>query len=264
MKQEEKQRLGWVKLYEQTQDAGFVCRRCGISRPTLRKWWKRYKEQGESGLYSRSHRPHSSPLKKVNEEIKILILSMRKKRKLGPKRLQSELKRLHDVSLSVAVIHKVLKMNKCKLLVRPPRKKSEYVRYSRPIPGDRVQIDTCKIGPNLYQYTAIDDCTRYRVLQIYKKRTADNTLDFLDKVIEEMPFPVQRVQTDRGMEFFAEKVQLRLMEYSIKFRPNKPGSPHLNGKVERSQKTDLEEFYPTVNLNSDNLENLLAECQILS
>jgi transposase-like protein len=83
-------------------------------------------------------------------------------------------------------------------------------------------MDTCKIGPNLYQYTAIDDCTRYRVLQIYKKRTADNTLDFLEKVIEEMPFPVQRVQTDRGMEFFAEKVQRRLMEYSIKFRPNKP------------------------------------------
>ncbi len=29
------QRLQWVKLYEQSGDAGFVCRRCGISRPTL-------------------------------------------------------------------------------------------------------------------------------------------------------------------------------------------------------------------------------------
>jgi len=48
------------------------------------------------------------------------------------------------------------------------------------------------------------------------------------------------------------------MEYGIKFRPNKPGSPHLNGKVERSQKTDLEEFYPTVDLNENNLEDLLA------
>lgn len=38
MDREVKQRLGWVQLYEQTQDAGFVCRRCGISRPTLRKW----------------------------------------------------------------------------------------------------------------------------------------------------------------------------------------------------------------------------------
>ena len=51
------------------------------------------------------------------------------------------------------------------------------------------------------------------------------------------------------------------MEYGIKFRPNKPCSPHLNGKVERSQKTDKEEFYSTVDLNADNLEDLLAEWQ---
>ena len=120
-------------------------------------------------------------------------------------------------------------------------------------------MDTYKIAPNLYRYTAIDDRTRYRALQIYKNRTAGNTLDFLDKVLEELPFPVQRIQTDRGMEFFAEKVQRRLMEYGIKFRPNKPGSPHLNGKVERSQKTDLEEFYPTVDLRAAGLENLLSE-----
>ena len=111
------------------------------------------------------------------------------KRSRGPKRIQSELKRLHNVSLSVAVIHKVLSRNNCKPFLRV-RKKTEYLRYSRPIPGERIQMDTCKIGSNLYQYTAIDDCTRYRVLQIYKKRTADNTLDFLDKVIDEMLFPV--------------------------------------------------------------------------
>jgi hypothetical protein len=47
------------------------------------------------------------------------------------------------------------------------------------------------------------------------------------------------------------------MEYCIKFRPVKPASPHLNGKVERSQKTDLEEFYATAEL--DNFENLREE-----
>jgi len=97
MNREEKQCLGWMELYEQTQDAGLTCRRCGISRPTLRKWWRRYQDQGVIGVQSESSRP---------------------------------------------------------------------------------------------------------------------------------------------------------MEYHVKFRPNKPGSPHLNGKVERSEKTDLEEFYPTVNLNS--------------
>lgn len=64
-----------------------------------------------------------------------------------------------------------------------------------------------------------------------------------------MPFPIQRIQTDRGREFFAEKVQKQLMIYGIKFRPNKPASPHLNGKVERSQKTDKSEFYPTIDLD---------------
>ena len=78
---------------------------------------------------------------------------------------------------------------------------------------------------------------------------------------KKLPIPVQRIQTDRGMEFFAEKVQRRLMEYGIKFRPNKPRSPHLNGKVERSQKTDLEEFYPTIDLKAVDLENLLSEWQ---
>ena len=104
-------------------------------------------------------------------------------------------------------------------------------------------MDTCKIGPGLYQYTSVDDCTRYRVLRLYSRRTTANTLDFIDCVIEEMPFPIQRLQTDRGREFFAVKVQEKLKEYSIKFRPNKPASPHLNGKVERSHRNDQERFY---------------------
>jgi len=57
-----------------------------------------------------------------------------------------------------------------------------------------------------------------------------------------MPFPIQRFQTDRGAEFFAETVQRRLRVEFIKFRPIPPRSPHLNGKVERSQLTDLVEF----------------------
>jgi len=189
-----------------------------------------------------------------------LIIGLRKSRNLGARRLQSELLRLHDISLSLATIHKVFQRNQVKPVKRL-RKKSEFVRYERPVPGDRVQMDTCKIGPNLYQYTSIDDCTRYRVLRLYKRRTAANTLDFTDAVMEEMPFPIQQIQTDRGREFFAAKVQKKLMDLGIKFRPNKPGSPHLNGKVERSQKTDKTEFYVAVDLSSEELDDLLAEWQ---
>jgi hypothetical protein len=43
-------------------------------------------------------------------------------------------------------------------------------------------------------------------------------VEFLEKPIEKMPFLIQRIQTDRGAEFFAQKVQKRLLEYQIKFR----------------------------------------------
>ena len=125
-----------------------------------------------------------------------------------------------------------------------------------------MQIDTCKIASDIYQYTAVDDCTRWRVLDIYKRRTAANTLEFIDKMVEEFPFPIQRIQSDRGREFFAVKVQEKFMEYGIKFRPIKPASPYLNGKVERSQKTDLEEFYANTDLsNFDQLREELGYWQ---
>jgi transposase InsO family protein len=253
-------RLRWLKLYVQTKDAGFVCRRCGISRPTLRKWYKRYETQGIKGLSDTSRKPHTSPRLKLNEDVVGIILNIRKSRKLGARRIQNELKRLHAINLSLASIHKALVKNHVKPLLRI-RSKTDYKSYQRPIPGDRVQCDTKKLAPGKYQYTAVDDCTRYRVLAIYNRRSAANTLLFLDKVIEEMPFPVQRIQTDRGREFFGLAVQKKLMEHCIKFRPIKPRSPHLNGKVERSQKTDLQEFYAIVDLADPELESQLQEWQ---
>ncbi len=262
MDREIQQRLQWVKMYEECGDAGLVCRRCGISRPALRKWAKRYKQCGIAGLESQSRRPHSSPDTKLTDELRALILTMREKRNLGARRLQTELIRLHQIHLSTATLHKVLSEASVKPIVTY-RCKKNFQRYERPIPGDRVQMDTCKIAPGIYQYTAIDDCSRYRVLRCYSRRTAANTVDFIYCVVEEMPFPIQRIQTDRGRKFFAEKVQKQLMIYGIKFRPNKPGSPHLNGKVERSQKTDKSEFYPTIDVSVglEDLDLLLAEWQ---
>ena len=179
------------------------------------------------------------------------ILTLRSQRKLGARRLQNELRRLHGCVLALSTIHKVLVKHEVHPL--PRRRRKSFKRYERPIPGDRVQMDTCKIAPGLFQFTAIDDCTRYKVIALYPRRTAENTLKFLHKVIEETPFPIQRIQTDRGREFFAYKVQERLMRWGIKFRPVKPRSPHLNGKVERAQKTDLSEFYSTVPLDRPDL-----------
>jgi transposase InsO family protein len=121
-------------------------------------------------------------------------------------------------------------------------------------------MDVCKIARGLYQYTAINDCTRYKVLRLYSRRTASDTLDFLDAVMEEMPFAFQRIQTARS-RIFCHQISGRLLKWGIKFRPIKPRSPHLNGKVERSQRTDLDEFYATVDLNDPALADQLSEWQ---
>ncbi len=76
-------------------------------------------------------------------------------------------------------------------------------RYSRPVPGDRVQLDTCKIRPGLHQFTAVDDCSRYLVAGLARRRSAAATLSFLDQVLDEMPFAIQRVQRAMLEELWA-------------------------------------------------------------
>jgi transposase InsO family protein len=253
-----KARLTWVQMYELTQNAKLTCRRCGISYPTLRKWWTRYQTEGEAGLHSRSRRPHKLRERKVMPEHEQLILELRRTRRLGPKGLQRELKRLHQLSFSTRTIWKVL-FNHNVSVLRPAKRSKKPKRYNRPTPGDRVQVDNCKIGKRLYQFTAIDDCTRMRVLALYPDRSAQSALHFLQEhLVSEFPFPIQRIQTDRGQEFMSWDFQDGLRQCQIKFRPNRPRAPHLNGKVERSQRTDRMEFWPTVSL-SHSQEELARE-----
>lgn len=258
MSSDAQKRLKWIEVYEATGGhAGRTCFKCGISRPTPRKWLRRYKAEGPAGLESRSRRPDQFPTRKVTEQHEQWILGFRKAQ-LGARRIQSELLWRHELKLSLSTIHKVLKRNQVPSLIRP-RRKTHFNRYERPVPGDRVQMDTMKLKAGLYQYTAVDDCPRFLVAGVYPRRTASNTLLFLEKVMEEMPFPVQRIQTDRGKEFFAYKVQERIMYWAIKFRPVKPRSPHLNGKVERVQKTVLYEFYAMADLADPALQDRLDE-----
>lgn len=256
-----KARQQWINLYQETNDAGLVCRRCGISRPTLRKWWRRFQQQGGEGLNSHSRRPHRSPIVKLTAQHETWILDLRHKRKLGSSRIQAELLRLHDCRLSTATIWKVLNRHGCKPLARRPRVTTPK-RYSLRVPGERVQVDTRKIAPRIYQYTAVDDCTRLRVLGIYARRTARNSVHFLEeRMISEFPFPIQRIQIDRGGEFFGLDFQRVMRCNSIKFRPVRPRAPHLNGKVERSQQTDEMEFWATADFADPDLALRLEEWQ---
>lgn len=238
--------------------------RCGISRPTLRKWWRLYRNEGEGGLRDHCRGSRQSLARQIGQAEEERIISLRRTRKQGIKQLRNELLRLDGPRLANDTIHKVLCRDGPKRLKRPrPIRKTGGKRYTRPIPGDRVQMDVCKIAPGLYQYTAINDCSRCHVLAVLPHKSAQSTLTFLDQVVGAMPFSTQHIQTDRGQEFFPDKVQEKPRDWRIKSRPIGQRSPHLDGKAERVEKTALEEFWPAVDLEDPQLDDRLNEWQHL-
>lgn len=239
---DQKARQIWIKTYQQLGSVSKAARRCGIPRSTLYRWLKRFKEHPDDNLSNRSRKPHKLAKQVVNEELEKLVLQIREGFKFGQRRIRMHLLRHHKVNLSAATIWRILKKHQVKAL-KKFRKPEDYKRYCRPVPGDRIQLDVTKIGPGCYQFTAIDDCTRLRVLRLYPRKTAQYAIEFFLDLIESFPFTMQRIQTDWGTEFFNDAFQEELMEHFVKYRPIKPRSPHLNGKVERSQQTDKAEFY---------------------
>jgi len=243
----------WLRCYEELGSVSKAARKCGIPRSTLYRWIKRSRIEGKNGLQDRSKRPKKLARLKISVETTNLILSIRSEYKFGPQRIQTHLLRLYNLEFSASTIWRVLKKAGTPN-IKKYRKHQDYIRYSRPIPGDRIQLDVTKIGPKCYQYTAIDDCTRMRALKLYPNKKAESTVNFLGHVMDTFQFPIQRVQTDWGTEFFNDLFQCELADHFIKFRPIKPRSPHLNGKVERSQFSDKSEFYSAIPKKERNMD----------
>ena len=149
-----------------------AARRCGIPRSTLYHWLKRYQNEGLTGLVEQSQKPKTLAKQKLTSDIEQLILSIRDKHSFGPQRIQTHLLREHWVELSAPTIWRVLEAYQVKPLKR--YKSSQVIkRYSRPIPGDRVQRDVTKIRaislPPLMIVHACESCV-YIHLNMLKLR----------------------------------------------------------------------------------------------
>ena len=131
-------------------------------------------------------------------------------------------------------------------------------RYEKQVPGHQIQVDVKflkfdgKDGKSIkrYQYTAIDDATRIRALKIYDRHNQANAIDFINTVIARFPFRIREVRTDNGHEFQA-KFHWHVEDQGIRHAYIKPASPQLNGKVERSHRTDEQEFYQLLTYTDD-------------
>ena len=151
-----------------------TCRYYGISRQCYYGWLRRYEADGLDGLKDRSSRPHHSP-RVTQAEVIEKIVWLRKHYHFGPAKIAMYLARYHDVTISTSGVWRILKrlgMNRLPASQRYQRRALRWKRYEKQRPGHQLQVDVKFIEPlgqtgrrrKYYQFTAIDDCTRLRVL----------------------------------------------------------------------------------------------------
>jgi transposase InsO family protein len=179
------------------------------------------------------------------------ILYLRERYHFGPGRIANYLQRFHQLTVAISTVHRILIRYGVNRLPANQKRRPigrPWQRYEKPQPGHRVQIDVkfleriAGTRKRLYQFTAIDDCTRIRVLKIYDACNQASAISFVDEVIRRLPFRVLVIQTDNGAEF-QSGFHWHLEERDIRHVYIRPRTPHLNGKVERSHRVDEQEFY---------------------
>jgi transposase InsO family protein len=232
------------------QNVARVCRRFGISRKSFYKWKRRHAEQGDAGLCDRPRTPKCSP-RATARAVVSKILYLRQHYHFGPGRIAAYLQRFHQIAIAVSSVHRILTrhgMNRLPASQKHRPHGKRWQRYEKPQPGHRLQLDVKFLERipgthrRLYQFTAIDDCTRIRVLKVYDRCNQRTAVQFIDDVLRRLPFRVLVVQTDNGAEFQSQ-FHWHLETRDIRHVYIRPRTPRLNGKVERSHRVDDEEFY---------------------
>ncbi|MCH8114914.1 MAG: helix-turn-helix domain-containing protein [Chloroflexi bacterium] len=116
-----------------------VARQFRVSRATVAKYMRRYREQGESGLVDRSSRPHRSPQLTPPRFVKA-ICKLRRKRSWGPRRIGWQ------PGIPRSTVYAVLRRSGLNRLAWMHRATREVVRYEHASPGDMNHLDVKKLG----------------------------------------------------------------------------------------------------------------------
>ena len=236
-----------------------VCRHFGISRQTYYSWKAKFEKDGESGLINNKPCPEN-PKMRVPREIEEKIVYLRTTYHLGPERIYLFICRYHpEMKVSESSVYRALRRHGLNRLPRNAKRRTVLThRYEKQVPGHHIQVDvkfltfkTLEGKPiKRFQYTAIDDATRIRALQIYERHNQETAIKFIDHVIARFPFRIHTVRTDNGHEFQAQ-FHWHVEDLGIGHVYIKPRTPRLNGKVERSHRTDDLEFYQLLSYTDD-------------
>lgn len=244
----------------------------GVSKAAIRyktnrqyvyRWCKRYDGTIQS-LADRSHRPHRHPNQHTEEELKLIKDMRRRNPNAGLVVFWVKL-RQRGYTRTITGLYRVLR-RLGEMPVKPPNPKYIPKPYEKMFfPGQRVQVDVkfvpavCIVGQasgeKYYQYTAIDEYSRFRYIEAFNEHSSYSSAVFIEHLVKAFKFPILCVQTDNGLEFtkrlcITEKrtptlFEMRLSQFGIKHKLIRPYTPRHNGKVERSHRKDNEYFYAT-------------------
>jgi transposase InsO family protein len=244
-------------------NAAQTYRRFGISRQTFYRWKRRFDPLCLSSLEGLSHRPHQCRRPTWTPQLREQVLHLRRQYPRGGKDKLVVLLRRQGRKVSTSMVGRVLSSLKAAgQLHEPPRQATAARRPGKlrqrpwatrkpkfwPLqqPGDLVQIDTKELRPLRgvvrKHFSARDTVSRWDVLHVSERATAAAALEFLDALLERLPFPPRALQVDGGSEFAAEfEAACQARRLPLFVLP--PCSPKLNGRVERAHRTHNEEFY---------------------
>ena len=227
-----------------------------ISRQAIYEWRAKYDGKSWKSLVDKSHRPHHHPNEHTAEE-KQMILRRYPRYKDDMIMLWDSLRKDGYTRSYTSLVRVVNKWVKPEIKQKQTRKPKPYQRAE--YPGQKVQVDVkfvpsyCVVnGQKYYQYTAVDECTRWTFREMYDEHSTYISTEFLKKLILNCPFPIREIQTDNGTEFtralisndgksslFEEMLEL----CGIKYHRIRVATPRHNGKVERQHRTDEKRFY---------------------
>lgn len=227
-----------------------------VSRNAIYEWRNRYDGTLKS-LKERSHRPHHHPNEHTEAE-KEKILRRYSRYEGDLIRLWDALREAGYTRCYYSMLRVIRKWIEPEVRRRRERALQQYARAE--YPGQKVQVDVkfvpskCVIdGNKYYQYTAIDECTRWTYRRMYDEHSTYSSADFLVHLIQAFPVPIREIQTDNGSEFTKALIcnnpddktlfERKLDEYGIIYHRIRVATPRHNGKVERQHREDQKRFY---------------------
>ena len=265
---EEKYR--WIKpILDEEISIKNMAKVCPFSERTLKYWLAAFNEFGIEGLENKSRRPKTNP-KETPIRVKEWIIELRKKKNQCAKKISWDLQD-EGIGIHFQTVQKIIKAEG---LTRKYRSRKTKVGYPKQqwLPGEMVEIDVKWVpgrvkGDRLYQFTAIDSASRWRYLSIYPFQSNNFAVKFLEKLVSVAPFEVRSIKTDNGSCFTnrylgyamsVDPLDVRLHDFDvlcnnldIKHYLIDPGKPQQNGKVERSHRTDNEQFYQRISFKTE-------------